>query len=198
MPATTASSARVFIMSSPATEAASAAPSDILATWRFCAMALAEPDGESLDLLQEQPCQPLWLAAALRELSALPLDAWQGEHTRLFTFPALCPPFASAYLEEGTLNGHRAAALEKFYGELGLLPTGLPADYLGTICECAAFLREQGEPEALQGFCQDTLGDWLDRFLDDLRAQSELLFYRGLAQELAGLVYACLTPELQT
>ncbi len=197
MRAMMASSVPAFIMSSPATETTLAAPSDILAAWRFCAMALAEPGNESLELLQEQAHHPEWLAPALRELAALPLDVWQGEHTRLFIFPALCPPFASAYLEEGILNGHRAAALERFYGDLGLLPTGLPADYLGTICECAAFLWEQGRSEVLQGFCHDTLGDWLDRFLDDLMTQSELLFYRGLAQELAGLVYACLTPELR-
>ncbi|MDD3761619.1 MAG: molecular chaperone TorD family protein [Acidithiobacillus sp.] len=190
----TESSAQVFIMSLPPTEAAS----DTIAIWHFCAMALAEPDGESLDLLREQPYQPLWLATALQELSSLPLDVWQGEHTRLFTFPALCPPFASAYLEEGTLNGHRAAALETFYADLGLLSTGLPADYLGTICECAAFLHEENGPEVLRGFCQDTLSDWLDRFLGDLTSQSELLFYRGLAQELARLAYACLAPERQT
>ncbi|MDR3390376.1 MAG: molecular chaperone TorD family protein [Sulfuriferula sp.] len=183
-------------MYSQQTDLSAASVAADCAGWHFCAMLLAEPDAESLAILSEQAGLRDWLAPALHELSAMPLDAWQGEHTHLFTFPAVCPPFATAYLEEGTLNGHRAAALESYYAALGLRPTGLPADYLGTICECAAFLCEHGDRVVLQDFCQDYLGDWLDRFLEDLRTKSNILLYQGLALELGSLVYELLNDEV--
>lgn len=167
---------------------------EMAANWRFCALILAEPDVESLAVLRDVPHPPLWLADAVEELSHIALDAWQGEHTRLFVFPAKCPPFASAYLEEGILNGRRSVEMDIFYRTLGLEATNLPADYVGSLCECAAFLVEQTDPDALPevlaAYGQRYLDDWFDRFLEDLMRHSELRLYRGLAETLAGLLLA--------
>jgi TorA maturation chaperone TorD len=173
-------------MSSPITEPRVAAQ-----TWRLVALTLAEPSTESLGFLREQSENYPTLQPALVELERLPLEAWQGEHTRLFSFPALCPPFASAFLEDGILNGHRAADLEQFYQEYGLAAIGLPADYLGTICECAAYLEEE-DPEMAGIFGRDALGDWLPDFSERLQQMSELLLYRELGRILETEILAML------
>lgn len=179
MPAMTVSSVRVFIMSSPATEAGVQARA-----WRFVAMALAEPASDSMNLISEQSYQPEWLDPALGELATVALDAWQGEHTRLFTFPAVCPPFASPFLEDGVLDGHRAGELERFYGQYDLAIQGLPADYLGTMAECIAFFLERDDTSAAADFYREYLADWLERFCGCLEGHAEFLFYRELAGEI--------------
>lgn len=156
---------------------------------RFCALALAEPTEESLSVLREQPCQRPWLGAAIEEIQGLPLDLWQGEHTRLFTFPALCPPFASAYLEGG-MAGNRMDTLADLYAEYGLEATGLPDDYLGTICEFGAFLHEEGDRDGLTRLWEEGLKDWLSRFATHLCHRSELRFYRGLGEDFLQLAEA--------
>ncbi|WP_312260772.1 molecular chaperone TorD family protein [Candidatus Igneacidithiobacillus taiwanensis] len=163
-------------------------------TWRLVALVLAEPTEESLVVLRELSENHPTLQPALAELEALPLEVWQVEHTRLFSFPALCPPFASAYLEDGILNGHRAVDLEQFYQEYGLEAVGLPADYLGTICECAAYLEEEN-PEMARFFSHDALGDWLPDFSRHLGQLSELLLYRELARILDTAVLPVLRTE---
>ena len=179
MPATTASWVRVSIMSSPATEVGLHAEA-----WRFIAMALAEPAADSMELVSEQSYQPEWLAPALGELATVALDVWQGEHTRLFTFPAVCPPFASPFLEDGMLDGHRAGELERFYGQFGLAIQGLPADYLGTMAEFIGFLLEKDDMSAAADFYREYLADWLERFCDCLEGHAEFTFYRELAGEI--------------
>jgi len=179
MPTTTASSVRVSIMSSPATEAGAHAEA-----WRFIAMALAEPAADSMELLSEQPYQPEWLTPALGELATVALDAWQGEHTRLFTFPARCPPFASPFLEDGVLDGHRAGELERFYGQFELAIQGLPADYLGTMAEFIGFFLDKDDAPAAADFYREYLADWLERFCDCLEGHAEFTFYRELAGEI--------------
>ena len=179
MPATTAYSVRVSIMSSPATEAGVCAE-----VWRFIAMALAEPAADSAELISEQPYQPEWLTSALGELATVALDVWQGEHTRLFTFPAVCPPFASTFLEDGVLDGHRAGELERFYGQYDLAIQGLPADYLGTMAEFIGFFLEKEDTSAAADFYREYLADWLDRFCDCLERHAEFMFYRELAGEI--------------
>lgn len=166
-------------MSSPATETRQGA-----GAWRFIALALAEPAAESLEVLREQPYRPKWLAPALEELARVPLDVWQGEHTRLFTFPARCPPFASPFLEDGMLDGHRAGELERFYGQYELAVQGLPADYLGTMAELLSFFLDQDDTAAAAVFHREYLADWLERFCACLETQAEFAFYRGLAGEI--------------
>lgn len=158
---------------------------ETIAAWRFCAMLLAEPVADSLAVLREQSVvTPDWLDIALKELDVTALDAWQGEHTRLFTFPAECPPFATPWLEEGVLDGYRAHELADVYQRLGLMHEGLPADYLGTISECLAWLYQHAEPDVIREFTHEFLDDWLGRFIDTLREKSELRLYKGLADLL--------------
>lgn len=147
-------------------------------------MALAEPAIESIQLINEQPYQPEWLNPALGELNTVALDNWQGEHTSLFTFPATCPPFASHFLENGVLNGHRAAELEQFYTQFNLVTQNLPADYLGTMAEFVAFVMERDDTAEAAEFCQKYLADWLKRFCDCLEEHAGLIFYRELAGEI--------------
>lgn len=167
---------------------------------RLLAVLLAMPESESLDGLRDMlPAAP-WLAPAVAELERLPLEHWQAEHTRLFIsgYPRTpCPPFESAY-RQGQMGGTTASELQGFYGRAGLTATEVPADYLGTLLECAAYLtdlaQERGEgggdcPAAalLVELWGDHLKRWLPRFARDLAEHAGLLLYRGLGSRLARL-----------
>lgn len=158
-------------------------------------LAFPEPDArEALrDLLPLAP----WLAEPLAELDRLPLDQWQGEHTRLFTsgYPKTpCPPFESVY-RQGRMGGTVVAELEALYRRAGLEARGAPADYLGTLLECLAILAAgddsaQHDParEGLRrSLWNDHLSHWLPRFAQDLQVHGKLRLYRDLGERLAGL-----------
>ena len=163
-------------------------------------LAFPEPDArEALrDLLPLAP----WLAESLAELDRLPLDQWQGEHTRLFTsgYPKTpCPPFESVY-RQGRMGGTVVAELEELYRRAGLEARGAPADYLGTLLECLAILAAGDHPaqddlaqddSAREGLRRslwnDHLSRWLPRFAQDLQVHGELRLYRDLGERLAGL-----------
>jgi len=153
---------------------------------------LAFPEPDAREALRDLLPLASWLADPLAELDQLPLEHWQGEHTRLFSngYPRTpCPPFESAY-RQGRMGGTVVAELEHLYRRAGLEARGAPADYLGTLLECLAFLAERGEPagEGLsQELWQEHLSRWLPRFSQDLQAHGELRLYRVLGERLAGL-----------
>lgn len=160
---------------------------------RLLSALLNAPGEESLDVVASLAEGADWLALPVEEVRATPLEQWQAEHTRLFVsgFPrTACPPFASAYLQ-GTMNSGSATAATAFYARLGLVPRpGLPADYLGTLLECAAYLADgeaDGAEEARATLWEQLLLPWLPRFASDLRSNARIKLYRALGAELAAL-----------
>lgn len=158
---------------------------------RILALLLAHPGEESLAALAELAREEPWLAPAAAELKECSLESWQAEHTRLFLngHPrTVAPPFESAY-RFGQLDGSAGAELQRLYERAGLGATGLPADYLGTQLEFAAWLLEEGDPEGLLPVLwEEHLALWLPRFCEDLAQGSRLQLYRQLAGELGRLL----------
>lgn len=157
---------------------------------RELSLLLAMPADDSIPVLRAMGETLCWLKPVLAELESLPLERWQAEHTRLFLngYPRVaCPPFASAY-RQGQMGGSAVGDLQGLYRRAGLQATDLPADYLGTLLECAAFLLESGDhDDLLKELWQDHLAPWLPRFACDLAAHAQLGLYAGLAQELQKL-----------
>jgi len=156
---------------------------------RLAAGLLAAPGAEGPDALAGLAAAQPALADACAELAALPLDAWQAEHGRLFICGhphTPCPPFAAAQLD-GLMFGPTAGRLAAFYAELGLAADGAPPDYLGTLLECAAWLHETGAQAAVEQLWGNYLLPWLPGYAARLQEESALGLYRWLGQELADL-----------
>jgi TorA maturation chaperone TorD len=159
---------------------------------RLLAGLLAMPTGESYPILDEIAEQVPWLRGCLTELTALPLDRWQGEHTRLFIsgFPGTaCPPFESAYREK-LMGGSTNEQVITLYQRVGLEVEDMPPDYLGALLELAAHLLERPEPldQELWAVLWDKhLGTWVPRFARDLIDATHLTLYRRLGGELLRL-----------
>ena len=153
---------------------------------------LAFPEQDAREALRDLlPLAP-WLAEPLAELDPLPLDQWQGEHTRLFVngYPRTpCPPFESVY-RQGRMGGTVVAELAGLYRRAGLEAREAPADYLGTQLECLAILAVEADP-AREGLGRELwdehLSRWLPRFSRDLQVHGELRLYRVLGERLAVL-----------
>ncbi len=159
---------------------------------RILAAVLAMPEGDALDALRDIRDQASWLGPCLPELEGLPLEHWQAEHTRLFVsgYPkTVCPPYESVY-RQGTMCGTYAADLAALYRRAGLEAAEVPADYLGTMLECAAYLADEGMSDLLDELVDGHLRRWVPRFADDLATHSEIGLYREL-----GLYIARLFPE---
>ena len=154
---------------------------------RTLALILGTPEEAALDVQREAASDQPWLDESLAELETLPLERWQEEHTRLFIagFPRTpCPPFASAWLEQ-RMHGTAMEKLLHFYRGLDLAPVDMPADYLGTILECAAVLAEAPDQgPLLEELWRQHLSPWLGRFTEALAGQSDLRIYRALARRL--------------
>ena len=88
------------------------------------------------------------------------------------------------------MHGQSRADLANLYAGLGLAATGAPADYLGTILDCAAYLLGQGQAagEAWETLSGRYMDRWIPRFCHDLQTHAELLLYQQTAARLA----ACL------
>jgi TorA maturation chaperone TorD len=156
---------------------------------RVAAALLSMPTDDSVDAVRDMLPTAPWLRSSLPELERLPSDRWQAEHTRLFItgYPRTpCPPFESAY-RHGTMGGTAAGDLEALYRRAGLRSGEVPADYLGTMLECAAYLQEQGMEELLEELFEQHLGRWVPRFARDLRDSAELELYRELGAQLGRL-----------
>ncbi len=161
---------------------------------RLLALLLGAPDGDSLTTLRELRPRHPWLQPAVDELAEIPLAQWQAEHTRLFVngYPATpCAPFESIY-RHGQMQGPACDELQRLYAAAGVAPAGdLPADYLGTMLAFAAWLLEQGTPEAgdrLRVLRQGHLGLWLPAFGARLRQESRLRLYRQLGRRLGAWI----------
>ena len=152
-------------------------------TLRLHGLMLCMPDAESLSLLQTLSTEHAWMQAGIHELTETPLSHWQGEYTRLFVngFPStLAPPYESVYRHQ-TMCGPVVDELGELYRDAGLSVSQMPADYLGTQLEFAAYLAECDDPRATQWqarLWRDHLQHWLPRFIDDLCRHSRLLLYR--------------------
>ncbi len=151
------------------------------------ALLLGAPEPESLVVLEAMAEGHPWLAAPLAELKHLPLDKWQGEHTALFVsgYPhTIAPPFISA-LRHGQMGGGVEEALIDFYQRLGLQPDEMPADYLGTLFECAAWLQSQPDRAAeWEALWQEYLLPALPDFSRRLIEHSGLQLYRAMGKRL--------------
>lgn len=153
---------------------------------RMLANVLGVPDRSALGVLQDAATYWRWLEEPVQELTRLPLDQWQGEHTRLFIagYPHTpCPPFASAWAEK-RMHGGPMEALLSFYGSIGLASTGMPADFLGTVLECAALLADGPDRSVEDKLWQQHLLPWLPEFTAALARESTLAIYRALARRL--------------
>lgn len=152
-------------------------------TLRLLGLMLCMPDEESLPLLETLASEQPWMQAGLHELAETPLSHWQGEYTRLFVsgFPTTpAPPYESAYRHQ-SMFGPVVDELIELYRNAGLSVGQMPADYLGTQLEFAAYLVESADPRAGQWLTQlwrEHLQCWLPKFVADLCQHSRLLIYR--------------------
>ena len=163
---------------------------------RILSSLLGAPDLDAKEAVRELAVHYTWLKPAAEELDELPIGAWQAEHTRLFIsgYPNTpCPPFESAYLS-GRMYGPQESSLKDLYRRLGMMPTGVPADYLGTLLECLAHVN--AEPDIGRAYWSelwdDHLGRWVPRFCRDLQKESKLVLYRVVAERLCVLF-----PEIE-
>lgn len=150
---------------------------------------LAQPGEESAVAVAEVAEDYPWLKEAAAELAALPLSDWQVEHTRLFINgqpKTCCPPFASVYCQ-GRMHGEKTLLAERLFQQLSFQANAdLPADYLGSLLECLAWMLEQGvgESPAARLLKDELLAPWLLPFALDLQQSSSLRIYRVLAERL--------------
>ena len=153
---------------------------------------LALPGEDALEVLADAAEFEPWLAGHLPELEKAGLEEWRGEYTRLFIsgYPkTLCPPFESAY-RQGSMSGAAVEDLAQLYRRLGLQSTDMPADFLGTMLECAAYLLERegsGDQELWTDLWEEHLARWVPGFARDLNEHSRLGLYRALGRELGAL-----------
>lgn len=156
---------------------------------RIFAALLAMPEDDALDAVRDMQTSAPWLEPCVSELEQTPLDHWQAEHTRLFLsgYPKTpCPPFQSAY-RQGIMGGTAAADLGGLYRRAGLKATDVPADYLGAMLECAAYLEEQGMDDLLTELRAEHLERWIPGFGRDLEENARLGLYRDLGVRLRQL-----------
>jgi TorA maturation chaperone TorD len=161
-------------------------------TLRLLSGLLASPGIESQGVLRELAGEHAWLGEAIAELEQTSLEEWQAEHARLFVSghpKTVCPPFESAFLS-GAMFGIACDQLGDLYRRAGLQAEGASPDYLGTMLECAAYLREQPcdhSNELLQELWREHIAAWAPRLGIVLQGESRLLLYRQLGEQLAGL-----------
>ena len=124
---------------------------------------------------------------AVDELRELPPEELQAEHTRLFinSFPTLpCPPYESAY-REMLLMGDYTEEVSKYYSLYNLeIPEDLP-DHISYELDFMRFLLEEGDESLAKEFFEEHIIQWVPDFIEDLRNESRLKFYKFVADLLA-------------
>lgn len=154
---------------------------------------LGAPEADSLESLQSLNTQHPWLAGPLCELYETPLQKWQGEHTALFIngYPhTVAPPYLSA-LRSNQMGGTEEEEMRNFYYRLGLEADGMPADYLGTLFECAAWLLQQEERQS-EDFAElwdNYLYPVLPNFANRLIEHQGLRLYQEMGRQLSRLYW---------
>ena len=91
------------------------------------------------------------------------------------------------------MSGSASREVEDIYRRAGLEPPeGVPADYLGAMLECAAWLVDSAGEQCglLAELWVDHLGLWGPRFAQDLRENAQLGLYRALGERLQWLITA--------
>jgi TorA maturation chaperone TorD len=146
---------------------------------------------DAKEAVQELAVHYAWLKPAADELDLLGLERWQSEHRRLLgrgDAASLCPPYESAYLDGGQ-HSLRMKSLKCLYRRTGMVPFGAPADYLGTLLECAADLTSDAAArrDLWLELWQGHLASWVPRFCRDLRAHTRMILFRVVAERLATL-----------
>ncbi len=127
---------------------------------------------------------------AIDELRKLPPQELQAEHTRLFinSFPTLpCPPYESAY-REMLLMGDYTEEVSRYYSLYNLeIPEDLP-DHISYELDFMRFLLEEGDESLAKEFFEEHIIQWVPDFIEDLRGESRLKFYRFVADFLADFI----------
>ncbi len=162
------------------------------------ALLLGAPEANALEALHSLSAEHPWLEGPLHELRKTPLQQWQGEHTALFIngYPhTVAPPFLSA-LRSGQMGGSEEDEMREFYYRLGLEADGMPADYLGTLFECAAWLLQQEEQsddfaELWDNYLYPVLPDFANRLIE----HQGLRLYQEMGRQLSQ-IYWHNAPEL--
>jgi putative dimethyl sulfoxide reductase chaperone len=152
-------------------------------------MLLAAPAAESLEVLHQLAARLSWLTEPAAELEAVGLAEWQAEHGRLFVcgYPHTpCAPFETAQ-RRGMMSGPEVEQLAALYRGIGLQADVMPADYLGTMLECAALLDDAAADASAEedGLWREHLLRWLPDYAQRLQKESRLDLYRQLGAELA-------------
>lgn len=156
---------------------------------RLAAGLFAAPGEDALAILAGVAALHPQLDAARRELAALGPEEWAAEHGRLFIngHPRTpCLPFESAQVN-GIMPGPATAEVAALYAALGLEAGEAPADYLGSMLECAAWLADEEADAAAERALWQRLRRWLPGYAETLAGESRLLLYRFLAGELAAV-----------
>jgi len=157
------------------------------------AMLLGTPKDGSLELLEALAAEYPWLHPSLSELDFVPLEQWQGEHTALFVngFPhTVAPPFLTA-LRHGQMGGDIEEELRDLYYRYGLVTDSMPADYLGTLFECASWLfqEEKRHPGGFDELWDNYLYPILPDFANRLINRDGLLLYTEMGRQLSHLYW---------
>lgn len=124
-----------------------------------------------------------------------------GDHSRLFVGPGhlLAPPWASVYLDTGTMYGPSTLKVADTYKRFGLTvpnPGTEPDDHIAfemafvaalyqkvqSEVEAGDFADAAENTEALSKFVNDHLSVWLTPFLSRIEEHAETEFYCGLAK----------------
>lgn len=159
---------------------------------RVLAGLLAAPGEESLETIRELAQEHVWLIPAVEQLSHIPVEYWQAEHTRLFVNghpKTACPPFESVY-RHGVMNSPLCDEVDRLYHAVGLEVAGeFFPDYLGTLLECAAYVSEHlpSHQEHWEILWQKHLLSWVPQFAGDLQQHAKLKFYQELGKQLKEL-----------
>lgn len=156
---------------------------------RLLAGLLAQPNEDSLPLVDDLSVSQNWLRDAVSELRRMSLQDWQTEHQRLFFSGEMqtpCPPFESAY-RDGKMDGSCTEEMQRLCDENHFDCGDLPADFLGTELRLAAQALEQANDETWEVLWKH-LCQWLQYFADDLQEHAQLVFYQRLAEKLRDLV----------
>lgn len=178
---------------------------DTIVLLRLLAQALAYPDQNfvatlrtaigkiKLELYDDDALPLGTFVQAFGELAQAPLEQVQGEHTRLFinAYPRVpCPPYESVY-REGVMLGEAAQQVGAAYRAWGLVVENEQVDHVGAELEFIAFLLMLDTPaarDAANTFTREHFVRWLPRFADDVNRESQLAFYRALAELLTAVL----------
>lgn len=126
----------------------------------------------------------------------------EKEYVRLFLSPAgaPCPPWQSAYSQEGTLMGDAHASALEWYRSRGVEPAreNEPADHAGLLLAFYSHLLESQTPEEDLAAFRDRHLTWLPMLCDLLLQHARHPFYRLLARMTRSFVAAQAVNEVGT